>query len=158
MPLSQPEFTKLDDVAHVIQLALTPVFLLTGIGTLINVFSARLARVADQVDRIADTVNNADDSRRATLEVQLRSLRLRSQALDVAVILAAVGGATTCLAVLTLFVGALRDAGVAWALYGLFASAILCTIGALMSFLFEMLLASRFIRASVDKSETAARL
>ena len=56
MPLSQPNFAKLDDVAHLIQVALTPVFLLTGIGTLINVFSTRLARVADQVDRIAKAV------------------------------------------------------------------------------------------------------
>ena len=72
-------------------------------------------------------------------------------------ILGAVGGAATCGAVLTLFVGALRDEGVAWALYGLFGSAILCTIGALVAFLSEMLLASRFIRARVDKTEIEAR-
>ena len=120
MPLSQPEFSKLDTVAHVIQLALTPVFLLTGIGTLINVFSTRLARVADQVDRIADAVQTADAAHRSSAELQLGYLRLRSQALDIAVILGAVGGAATCGAVLTLFVGALRNQGVAWALYGLF--------------------------------------
>jgi hypothetical protein len=157
MPLTSPEFDKLDSVAHVIQLALTPVFLLTGIGTLINVFSTRLARVADQVDRIADTVRAADEGHRRASEMQLGYLRVRSQALDIAVILGAVGGAATCGAVLTLFVGALRDEGVAWALYALFGSAILCTIGALIAFLFEMLLASKFIRARVQKTEIEAR-
>ena len=157
MPLSQPNFAKLDDVAHIIQVALTPVFLLTGIGTLINVFSTRLARVADQVDRIARAIEQADDTRKAEEQVRLRSLRVRSVALDIAVILGAVGGAATCGAVLTLFVGAMRNAGIAWALYLLFGLAILCTIGALTAFLFEMLLASRFIRVLVARSEDEAR-
>src|SRR5690242_11924667 len=40
---------SLDLVAHVIQVALTPIFLLSGIATLLNVFATRLARVADLV-------------------------------------------------------------------------------------------------------------
>jgi hypothetical protein len=32
-----------DSIAHIIQVALTPVFLLSGIGTLLNVFNTRLA-------------------------------------------------------------------------------------------------------------------
>ena len=157
MPLSQPNFAKVDDVAHLIQVALTPVFLLTGIGTLINVFSTRLARVADQVDRIAKAVEEADDTNKAAQQARLASLRTRSVALDIAVILGAVGGAATCGTVLTLFVGALRDAGVAWALYGFFGLAILCTMGALSAFLLEMLLASRFLRMVLDRSETETR-
>ena len=31
--------TALDNIAHIIQVALTPVFLLSGIATLLNVFS-----------------------------------------------------------------------------------------------------------------------
>src|SRR4051812_512761 len=41
--------TGVETVAHIIQAALMPVFLLSGIATLLNVFSTRLARVADQV-------------------------------------------------------------------------------------------------------------
>jgi uncharacterized protein DUF2721 len=37
---------------HIIRMALTPVFLLSGIATLLNVFSARLARVADRVEAV----------------------------------------------------------------------------------------------------------
>jgi len=46
------ELSPLDSVAHVIQVALTPIFLLSGIAALLNVFSARLARVADRVDLV----------------------------------------------------------------------------------------------------------
>ena len=43
-----------ESVAHVIQVALTPVFLLSGIASLLGVLSARLARVADRVDALAE--------------------------------------------------------------------------------------------------------
>ena len=35
-----------DSVAHIVQVALTPVFLLSGVGTLLNVFNTRLSRVS----------------------------------------------------------------------------------------------------------------
>ena len=39
---------EIDEIAHVIQLSIAPVFLLTGVGTLLNVLSGRLARVIDR--------------------------------------------------------------------------------------------------------------
>lgn len=156
MPLSPPAFSKLDDVAHIIQVALTPVFLLSGIGTLINVFSTRLARVADQVDRIAETASKASDGERATMGRQLDRLRLRSRALDVAVILGALGGSATCAAVLTLFYGALHKGVAASALYGFFGLAIVCTIAALCAFTYEMALASRLLRLRIAHGEREA--
>jgi hypothetical protein len=38
---------QIDEVAHLIQLSIAPVFLLTGVGTLLNVLSGRLARIID---------------------------------------------------------------------------------------------------------------
>jgi hypothetical protein len=156
MPLSPPAFSKLDDVAHIIQVALTPVFLLSGIGTLINVFSTRLARVADQVDKIAETVARASDGEKAVLGHRLDRLRLRSRALDVAVILGAIGGSATCAAVLTLFYGALRNGVAASALYGFFGLAIACTIAALCAFTVEMVMASRLLRLRIARGERDA--
>jgi hypothetical protein len=156
MPLSPPAFSQLDDVAHIIQVALTPVFLLSGIGTLINVFSTRLARVADQVDKIAESFAEASDGDKAAMRHRLDRLRLRSRALDAAVILGATGGSATCAAVLTLFYGALRNGVAASALYGFFGLAIVCTIAALCSFTVEMLLASRFLRLRIARGERDA--
>ena len=39
----------LGSALHVIQVAITPVFMLAGIAALLNVFTTRFARVADQV-------------------------------------------------------------------------------------------------------------
>src|SRR5215813_10336406 len=81
-------------VTDVIQLALTPAFLLTAVAALLNVFSTRLGRVADRVDLLsAELQRGAADTE--FLSAQLDFLRTRSLILDVAVVLATVGGAAT---------------------------------------------------------------
>ena len=147
--MSSLEPNTLDGIAHIIQVALTPVFLLSGVATLLNVFGARLARVSDQADRASSLLAGASEAERLRLGHRLDRLRLRALLLDAAVVLAALAGVSTCGAVLTLFVGALRDATVAGVLFALFGAAILCTLLALVAFGAEMLLASRGVRNRV---------
>lgn len=70
-------------------------------------------------------------------------------ALDAAVVLAAFGAAATCGSVLTLLVGALRDATVASVLFATFGFAVVCTIGAIMAYTVEMLMTGSGVRAEV---------
>jgi uncharacterized protein DUF2721 len=70
----------------------------------------------------------------SALSAQLVHLHRRSVALEVAVVLGAVGGAATCGAVLALFVGALREATIASLLFALFGLAAACALGAIVSF------------------------
>jgi hypothetical protein len=139
----------LDTVAHIIQLALTPVFLLSGIAALLNVFATRLSRVADRVDQIVKEMEGAEPERIVVLTLALARLRRRSVALDAAVVLAAVGAAATCASVLTLFVGAVSNKVVAAVLFVTFAAAVICTIGAIMAYTAEMLIAGVGVRAEV---------
>lgn len=141
---------SVDEVAHVIQIALTPVFLLSGIASLLGVFSTRLARVADRVHAFTDKLDTCAPAQRVLLRRQLRHLRRRSHLLDAAVIMSAVAGGATCLAALLLFVGTLRNQAVVNLLFAAFGFALLSTGGALALFLIEMLLASRGIRAQVE--------
>ena len=157
MPGSFNPLTTLDLVAHIIQVALTPVFLLSGIATLLNVFSTRLARVADRVEQISKELEGADPEKDlGDLAAQLLHLRRRSIALDIAVVLAAIGGAATCGSVLTLFVGALRDATVASVLFTTFGVAVACTIGAIAAYTTEMLMAGSGVRAVVAAQRRSA--
>ncbi len=148
--------SALDTVAHIIQVALTPVFLLSGIATLLNVFSTRLARVADRVDSVSAAIEGADADAVRALSAQLAYLHRRSVALDAAVLLGAVGGGATCAAVLALFLGALRDAAVATVLFALFGIAVVCALGAIGAFTVEMLMASFGIRTAVAESRRTA--
>src|SRR5678815_553131 len=73
---------------------------------------------------------------------QLARLHRRSVALDVAVVLAAVAGAATCVAVLALFLAKLIDAeSSAVMLFAVFGLAVICALGAIVAFTIEMLMA-----------------
>lgn len=134
--------TSLDSAAHVVQLALTPIFLLTGLASLLNVFSTRLGRVADRVDKLT-----ADAGKHPR---QLRLLKLRSRILDAAVILVAAAGALTCGAALTLFFGELRNANGGLLLFALFGAALFPSVIALAAYAFETLLSGHSIREQAN--------
>jgi hypothetical protein len=136
---------SVDGIAHVIQVALTPVFLLSGVASLLGVLSTRLGRVADRVDSLTERLEASEPIERRRLQARLSYLRRRSHVLDAAVIMATLGGIATSFAALLLFVGTLRDrAGIS--LFVAFGFALLFTMGALLAFLIEMLLASHGIR------------
>ena len=158
MPNTLTPDTPLDLVAHVIQVALTPIFLLSGIATLLNVFATRLARVADLVVQITKAMEEADPDESEDFARQLLRLRWRSIALDAAVLLGAVAAASTCASVFTLFVGALRNSTVASVLFTTFGLAIVCTISAIGAFTIEMMMAGSGVRAEVARHRSSERV
>ena len=146
----------LGSVVHIIQVSLTPVFLLSGIATLLNVFSTRLARVADQVDAIAKQLDDADPATGVALSARLTHLHHRSLALDFAVALAATGGAMTCITVLALFIGEAGGFPTAAMLLVTFGLAIACTLASIAAYSTEMFMASKRVRAEVEAGKLLA--
>jgi hypothetical protein len=134
----------LDSAGHLIQVALTPVFLLSGIAALLNVFAGRLARVADRLDALSGALDGAPCSPQQRAEID--RLHSRSLMLDVAVVLGTAGAATTCMAIMTLFLFALSNRTIAGVLLSFFGVAIVCTLGSVAAFGAEMLLSSRELR------------
>lgn len=63
-----------DNAAHVVQLALTPIFLLSGVAALLNVFSTRLGRISDQVDKLACEPPNGRSNSRGFASVRAISI------------------------------------------------------------------------------------
>lgn len=132
----------LSAAAHVIQLALTPIFLLTAVGSLLNVFATRLGRISDRIQALKK------EGRANSLE--MRRLRLRSKILDIAVSLTAAAGAMTCCSAITLFLGTLRDSGHASLLFFFFGGGLLCAVAGLACFVGEITIAGRALRDEND--------
>lgn len=114
-----------------------------GSAALLNVFAARLARVADRVDRLAEAGQGG--------ALIMRRLRQRSRVLDVAVVLASLAGLSTCGAALTLFYGALRERAASDVLFALFAGALVLTMLAILMFACEMMLSDQAVREQSAK-------
>jgi hypothetical protein len=134
-------------VAHLIQTALPPVFLLSGIASLLNVYNTRLARVSDHVADLAELLRKEDaPAERRRLRAHLARLSGRRLMLDASVALSAIGGGATCAAALALFLGSVRNAAIANWLIGLFGIALACTVASLVAFLGDSLLAWHGLR------------
>lgn len=130
------------DVARLIQTALTPVFLLSGIGALLNLFNSRLARVSDHLHHAAALLKRAPSSEeRFRLHRQMRGYTRRIWLLDASIALGGVGGASACGSALVLFAESVRQyTAVGWSV-GLFAAALGCTVASLVVFLGDSVLA-----------------
>jgi hypothetical protein len=134
-------------VSHVIQTALTPVFLLSGIASLLNVFNQRLSRIADHYEHVTTLLDTTEDADKALgYRRHLARLRRRRTALDTTLILATLAGASTCGAAFALFVVTLRDSAYTTLLIALFGGALGCTVASLTTFLIDTLLAWHGIR------------
>ena len=145
-PLLGLSDVPLDDLAHIVQVALTPVFLLSGVGTLLNVFNTRLARVTDQSERISDLLDKSADRDSVQLKAHLNRLQRRIVALDSSIIFGGIGGAATCGAAFAMFLGGLRNSATASWLVLLFGLALACIVGSLVAFLIDGLLAWHGLR------------
>lgn len=137
----------IDGLAHLIQIALTPVFLLTGVGNLLGVFNARIARVADHITNVTVLLRSvAGSDEQARLRSHLLRLTRRASMLDAAVALAAIAGSSTCSAALMLFLGSVSQSGGGSWLIGLFTVALSCTVGSLVAFFADSVLAWHGLR------------
>jgi Protein of unknown function (DUF2721) len=137
----------LEGTAHIVQVALTPIFLLTGAATLLNVFNTRLARVSDHHEHMAELLRAGPEAgeRRLLLAHEAR-LRHRLLALDAAVSLSALGAAATCGTAFILFQGGVQDRSDAnWPVLS-FGFALLCVVAGLMAFLADTALAWHGLR------------
>src|SRR5258708_36866520 len=50
------------DIAHLIQIALTPIFLISAIGVTLNVLTNRLARIVDRARAMGDVLRRPDQT------------------------------------------------------------------------------------------------
>lgn len=143
---------SIDGVAHLIQTALTPVFMLSGIGTLLNMFNTRLARVSDRIETVRDKLESTDDKTGKDARALLKRLALlhyRTLLLDAAILFGGVGGASACGSAFALFLGSVRDSAVAWWLVLMFGNALVCTVIALAMFLGDSIVAWHGLRVTI---------
>ncbi len=142
MPPDSPIF----NVARVIQLSVAPVFLLTALGTLLGVFSTRLGRIVDRWRILLDRIRSAPPERAAELEHELQLLKLRRKLVNTAITFAISAALLVCILIAAAFVGAMLHWDFSHPVAALFIAVMVVFIGALLSFLTEVLVAVGNVR------------
>ncbi len=133
-------------VAHAVQLAVAPVFLLTGIGAILGVMTNRLGRVIDRARVLEERLEGAAPESVATLRADLAVLSRRAKLNGRAITLCTMTALLVCTMIAVLFLSAFLqfDATIPVAL--LFIAAMLCFFLGLLWFLREIYLATKNLR------------
>ncbi len=141
----QPDSTIIS-VAHVIQLAVAPVFLLTGIGAILGVLINRLGRVIDRTRLLENRLQNAEPGVTLNITNELFTLSKRSRLINWAISLCTFAALLICIVIAALFVGAFLIIDVSGVVALLFIAAMLALIGGLINFLREIYQATNSMR------------
>jgi VIT1/CCC1 family predicted Fe2+/Mn2+ transporter len=133
------------DISHLIQSALAPVFLLSGVGVTLGVMTARLARVVDRARSLeALLTKHPADARQ--IHDDLKVLQKRTRHLNAAITMCGFSAVLIALVVICLFANAFFGSGLAGTIALLFVGAMLLITGAYVAFLIEVRVATRNLR------------
>ena len=129
-------------VAPVIQAAVAPVFLLTGVAGTLNVLASRIGRIIDRARLMEDRLSNATAEVADDLHARLRVLSRRATLVNRAIALSVLSGLLVSLVVAALFVSALLRIDLALPIAIVFVISLLSLAAALLLFLREVFIAT----------------
>ena len=147
---STPEvIMNFGDVAHAIQLALAPVFLLTGIAGLLNVMASRLARIIDRGRTLTEQELPQHLQDPAVFQKELARLERRRHYASLAISACTCSALLVCVVVAVIFMQVMLQVEFKWLISGLFTASTLILVVGLAYFLREVHLATRTVRIQV---------
>ena len=146
LPLAIPFSQEVSTIAHVIELAIAPVFLITGIGSLLAVMSNRLARIIDRARQIEDKWPNLKQAQILDAKAEFICLAKRAKLASYAINFCAFATLMVCLLIATLFIDAFSGTNLRWFVGSLFVLSMFSLSGGIVCFLREVHIAMLSLR------------
>lgn len=137
-------------IANLIQLSIAPVFLLAGVGAILNVMATRLSRVVDRVRWLEAEFAGTSELQQRLARAELSRLGKRMKLINWAISAVTAGALTVCLVVAVLFIGGLVDWSVGNVIALLYVLTMVLLVTGLVLFLLEVRLASRNLRVRYE--------
>jgi hypothetical protein len=137
---------NIGDVAHAIQLALAPVFLLTGIAGILNVMTGRLARIIDRGRSLSESPVPNDAGLLDNIQLEFSGLERRRYLASAAITACTLSAFLVCTVIAALFLEVLVQIRLKWIEGALFTASTLVLVVGLAYFLREVQLANQTVR------------
>ena len=143
-------------IAQTIQLSLSPVFMLAGIGALLNVLAGRMARVVDRESYIEALHPRSTGPEHDRHVGELRLLDRRISIINAALFLAVSSAVMTCSVVALLFVAELGALKFGTIVALAFILAMLMLISSLVAFMIEVRVSLKAVHIRAELLEHRA--
>jgi hypothetical protein len=136
-----------ENVAHLIQLALGPVFLISGVGITLSMLTQRLARIVDRARTLEEQRESAtDEAKLRRIDKDLRVIWRRSRYMNVAIALSTIAALLTTVVVTLLFASEFTRMSVGGVIAVMFVASMVCLSTAFLMFLIEVRIAINTLR------------
>jgi|ERR1035437_828150 hypothetical protein len=135
----------------VIQLAITPVILISGVGALMLTLTNRMGRIVDRTRSLAGLARGATGGERAHFESQLEIMWRRARLIRLTVTFAGLSMLLSCVLVMVIFIDASLHREFGAELVVIFVASIACLILALVNFLRDIWVSLRALRLEVER-------
>ncbi|MBB5710080.1 DUF2721 domain-containing protein [Sphingomonas xinjiangensis] len=132
------ESPYLSTVATTIQTAIAPVFLLAGLGAILNVMVGRLARIVDRARKLEQLHPSSTGPEHDRHVWELRLINRRISVINTAIFLCVSSALATCLVVALMFVSGLFSLHVGGIIAATFVVSMVLLMACLIYFLFEV--------------------
>ena len=143
-----------ENVAKLIQLALGPVFLISGVGITLSMLTQRLARIVDRARTLEDQREaTSSEKKLATIDGDLRVIFRRARYINIAIALGTTSALLTALVVTLLFASEFVPLGVGGAIALMFVGSMAFLSSAFLMFLLEVRIAINTLRIGVQKHD-----
>ena len=127
--------TEATDLVPVLQTAIGPVVMVSGVGLLLLTMTNRLGRVVDRSRSLAREVREATSDKKGPIQAQLRILKQRAELIRRAIACASFCVLFAAILVISLFVTALVDVDIPWLVATLFILSMACLIASMVYFI-----------------------
>ena len=151
------DLPAISSIAQTIQLAIAPVFLLAGIGALLNVLAGRLARVVDRSRVLEQLHASSTGEEHQRYVVELRIVDRRMRLVNSAIALIVASAIVVCVLVAMLFITQLAGLPFRVAVTIAFVQGMAFLIAGLVLFLIEINVALRYLHVREELLEREER-
>jgi hypothetical protein len=143
-----------ENVAKLIQLALGPVFLISGVGITLNMLTQRLSRIVDRARTLEEQrERTSDEARLKRIDKDLRAIWRRTRYVNSAIALATISAILTALVVTLLFASEFTPLAVGAVIAIMFVSSMGSLSIAFIMFLIEVRIATNTLRIGPHKHD-----
>ena len=142
----------LNSFLPIIQLAITPVILISGMGALMITLTNRMARIVDRTRVVAESMSAALPEDRRHLESQLDIMWRRALLIRRAVTTNGLSMLLSCLMVVAIFISAMLGWRLHIVMLGLFSASILLLIASLVDFLRDIFVSLHALHLQVERA------
>ena len=141
-------------ISEILASAVSPVFLLAGVGALLNVMTGRLGRIVDRLRYLQEYIDKASSADKQTILLNRKQSVFRMRLIYASIFFCTLSGLMVCIVIGALFIGEINTYSIDVFISILF---ILCMASLILSFILlatEIFIATKTINRNLIKTES----